>query len=327
MMGQASVTFQARGGIGNQLFMYAMARRLALKNRVPLYLETGSGFDGDFFRRNYGLDRFQIVGEEVKRERHSQLRRRTAIAINALLPFRHRWFFREPDEGPNAGPCAGFDRRILNLRVARPVFLEGYWQEERYFADIEEELRRELTFSTIHTAANRNLADEMRSSESVSVHVRKLHGVPAGIDKPSATIASLPAEYYRAAIAAIRERVPRARLYLFSDSPSLAALPVGEEDAVRVVNEGADAQYEDLWLMSQCRHFVLANSTFSWWGTWLGRRAKSVIVSPVMNEWGQRVRLPEAWKAMEWRREGGIAQEPAGRIVEACAVGAGVGAR
>ena len=99
--------------------------------------------------------------------------------------------------------------------------------------------------------------------KSVAVHVRQLHGVPAGVDKPSTTIASLPAEYYRAAIMAIRKRVPRAKIYIFSDSPSHAALPIGEGDAVRVVNEGDEAQYEDLWLMSQCRHFVLANSTFS----------------------------------------------------------------
>jgi hypothetical protein len=324
MKGQPSVAFQARGGIGNQLFMYAMARRLALVNHVPLNIETQSGFEGDFFRRNYGLDRFHIVGEEIKRAKRSQLKRRVEIALNERLPFRSRWYFREPDEALNET----IDRRILSLRVVRSVFLEGYWQDERYFSDIDRELRQELSFSTRHTAANEEMANEMRSAESVAVHFRRLQPNPqVGVDKPLATTATLPAEYYRAAIAAILERVPRARLYLFSDNPSDAVLPIGEDDAVRVVNEGEEAQYEDLWLMSQCRHFVLANSTFSWWGAWMGRTAHSVIVSPTMSEWGQRVKVPASWQAIEWRRRGGLEQRPPGWIEAASGAWSGVEAR
>jgi hypothetical protein len=216
---------------------------------------------------------------------------------------------------------------MLSFKVVRPVFLEGYWQDRRYFADIEADLRQELTFRTGHTAANERLAAQMRATESVAVHMRQLHGVPAGVDRASATIASLPVEYYKAGIARIRELVPRTRLFLFSDSPTHAALPLGEDDAVRVVNEGEDAQYEDLWLMSQCRHFVLANSTFSWWGAWMGRTAHSVIVSPVMSEWGQRVRLPALWQSIEWRREGGLEQRPMAWMQQARGAGAGVEAR
>ena len=210
----------------------------------------------------------------------------------------------------------------------RPVFLEGYWQDERYFSDIDRELRQELSFSTRHTAANEEMANEMRSAESVAVHFRRLQPNPqVGVDKPLATTATLPAEYYRAAIAAILERVPRARLYLFSDNPSDAVLPIEEDHAVRVVNVGEEAQYEDLWLMSQCRHFVLANSTFSWWGAWMGRTAHSVIVSPTMSEWGQRVKVPASWQAIEWRRRGGLEQRPPGWIEAASGAWSGVEAR
>ncbi len=159
------------------------------------------------------------------------------------------------------------------------------------------------------------------------MHIRQLHGVPAGVDKPSATIASLPPEYYRAAVSAIRERVPQAKIYLFSDNPSHAQLPVGADDAVRIVNEGDEAQFEDLWLMSKCRHFVLANSTFSWWGAWLGRNPQSVIVSPVMSEWGQRIRIPASWQAIEWRRSVGLEPGPVGRGEGLCRLEAAGGAR
>jgi hypothetical protein len=137
------------------------------------------------------------------------------IAMNEVLPFRFRWFFREADVGPHAE----FDERMLSLKVTRPVFLEGYWQDRRYFADIEAELREELTFSTAHTEANERLAAQMRSTESVAVHLRQLQpNPPTGVDRQSSTLAILPAEYYTAAVARIRELVPNARLYLFSDS-------------------------------------------------------------------------------------------------------------
>jgi hypothetical protein len=289
-----SVTIQVRGGIGNQLFMYAMARRLSLVNQVPLYLETQAGFEGDFFKRSYGLNRFQIGGIEVMSTRPANLRRRATIAVNRILPFSSRWYCRE---------AAGrFDARYLNLHVVRPTLLEGYWQDERYFSDIRSELKSELTFRHEHRTANAKLACEMRVGESVAVHVRQLHGVPAGSQQPAVGIEGLPGEYYRAAIQKIKERAPYARFYVFSDCRSPSALSIVGEEMVRVENEGDDAQYEDLWLMSQCRHFVLANSTFSWWGAWLGRSRESIVVSPVMHEWGQIARLPDEWNAIEWHR-------------------------
>ncbi len=65
-------------------------------------------------------------------------------------------------------------------------------------------------------------------------------------------------------------------------------------------NKGEDSTYEDLWLMSQCRHFVLANSSFSWWGAWLGRSSDSMVVSPRVAEWALSSKLPKEWAAIEW---------------------------
>jgi len=79
--------------------MYAMARRLSLVNQVPLYLETQAGFEGDFFKRSYGLNRFQIGGIEVMSTRPANLRRRATIAVNRILPFSSRWYCREAAAG------------------------------------------------------------------------------------------------------------------------------------------------------------------------------------------------------------------------------------
>jgi len=292
-----SVTIQIRGGIGNQLFMYAMVRRLSLVNSVPLYLETHSGFQGDYFQRDYGLNVFNISGYEIVTERRSNLRRRGTIVANRMLPFSRRGFFREEP--------GRFDQRFLDLKVGRPVFLEGYWQDERYFADIRSVLQCDLKFLRQHSDAHESLARKMRGSESVAVHVRQLQG-PAGIEQPSDATKSLPGEYYRSAVQRIKERVPNPEFYLFSDSSSVAAIPGADESLTRIENTGPDAQYDDLFLMSQCRHFVLANSTFSWWGAWLGKMQESMIVSPAMREWGQLVQIPDEWHALEWSRKNGL---------------------
>ncbi len=108
MISAPSITFQVRGGIGNQLFMYAMARRLALVNHVPLYIETESGFEGDFFRRNYGLDRvphcrraneagkqFKGISFAIQAESRDCNQRDASLGISLVLPrarcqLRHR---------------------------------------------------------------------------------------------------------------------------------------------------------------------------------------------------------------------------------------------
>jgi hypothetical protein len=277
------VTTQIRGGIGNQLFIYAMVRRLSLMNGVPLYLDIKSGFQGDRYRRTYGLSVFKISGEEIAAPRFSQGLRRSTIVLNTILPFSKRWFLREKD--------GGFESRYLDLKVKRPVFLEGYWQDERYFSDIRLQLREDLTFNNPYAEESASLVQMMRNSESVAVHVRQ------------SDVEKLPWKYYRWAIARIKERIPHPRLYLFCDNPELMGIPGVEGELVRVTNTGDDAQYKDMFLMSQCRHYVIANSTFSWWATWLGRTTDSIVASPVMHEWKQLVRIPVEWGALEWSRQ------------------------
>ncbi|HYL72968.1 MAG TPA: alpha-1,2-fucosyltransferase [Bryobacteraceae bacterium] len=269
-----------------------MGRRLALVNSVPLYLDVSSGFEGDYFRRTYGLNKFNITGRAVARVRQPQWKRRAAITVNGMLPFRYRRYFRESG--------SQFDQRYLDLRVARSIFLEGYWQDEQYFSDIRPKLKDELTFRQRHQEQNEGLAREIRKSESVAVHVRRLHGVPAGCQEAQSAIRSLPIDYYFSAFREIRERTRNPKFYLFSDSRFHLFAPAIQEDVIQVSNEGENAQFEDLWLMSQCRHFILANSTFSWWAAWLGRTPESIVISPVMHEWNQIVKLPDEWRSIQW---------------------------
>jgi hypothetical protein len=277
--------------------MYAMGRRLSLANGVPLFMEIQSGFARDFYRRTFGLDVFNISCQQTAKAPQSKLTQFATIVTNRMLPFTLRRYHSDLTGG------GGFDPRYLDLKLTRPVFLDGYWHDERYFSDIRSELKSDLRFVQPHAEATESLAREMRAPGSVAVHVRRLHGVPAGSEQPMASGVNLPSEYYKAAIQNLKERVRNPRFYIFSDSSSLESVPGFEgEDFTRVQIGGIDAPHEDLYLMSQCQHFVMANSTFSWWGAWLGNTSSSVVVSPALREWGMTLRLPEDWHSIEWSK-------------------------
>jgi len=289
-----SVTVQIRGGLGNQLFMYAMARRLATANQVPLFLDTGSGFKNDFYRRNYGLDRFNICDSQtVEAEaEYSKLRRAISMGLNSLVPFSLRRSYHESG--------SDFDPRYLSLKVKQPIHVYGYWQDERYFDDVRSELKTAFTLQGTRTEASLHLAEEMRQGESVAVHLRLLHGVPAGSEKMLVGGKNLPEEYYRFAISEIQKRTTGTRFYIFSDRKEIPIDFFSGAQVTRVASEGEESTYEDLWLMSQCRHFVIANSTYSWWGAWMGRTDDSIIISPSTKEWTPAPSLPKDWNAIQW---------------------------
>lgn len=299
-----SVTVRIRGGLGNQLFMYAMGRRLSLANRVPLYLEAGSGFAKDHFKRTFELDKFAIDAERIALPSVSRFRKICSISANTLLPFAIRHTYHELSRN--------FDPRYLRLKVNRPILVDGYWQDERYFEDIREQMKEDLTFREQHSTASESLAKEMLLGESVAIHLRLLHGQPAGKQEVLSRIRNLPEKYYRFGITKMRDRILKPKFYVFSDKEEVSFPFLQGENVTRVVNKGVTSTYDDLWLMSKCRHFILANSTFSWWGAWLGASPESIVVSPLMAEWAPRTKLPLAWKATEWRScEGEIESCPA----------------
>jgi len=269
------------GGIGNQLFIYAAAWTLAQRTGAELILDV-SAFPRDaLYRRTYALAHFNL-GEVALRDKtspaefiHRQYRR--VRQIFPLLP-------------PRLGPIVGershlhFDPSLTDgsLRKLPTVHLFGYRQNERYFADQAEGLRRKLTFMFEPSVEARAQADEILGCNAVGIHFRQLHQVRSGETRPNAQIRQLDATYYGNAIDAMRKQVPDARFFCFGDS--LAGLdrffPPGVEKGIPRPTPDEPADIRDLWLMTQCRHFIIANSSFSWWAAWLGSRPDSVVLCP-----------------------------------------------
>lgn len=288
------VITRIKGGIGNQLFCYAAARRLAVANDAELVIDDVSGFARDHqYQRQYALEHFHIpVRKATPTERlepFERYRRGLMKLLSRRKPFGERLYLEQ--EG------RGFDARLLSLKVKGTLYLDGYWQSEGYFKDVEQSIREDLRIIPPADPLNQRMAEEIRDSNSVVLHVRWFN-VP-----DSEGTHNVLGDYYQHAIALIESKVETPRYFVFSDDPEAAreklALP---EERVTVVshNRGGENAYADLWLMAQCRYFITANSSFSWWGAWLGGSTDKIIITPKLQikgkaAWGFKGLVPDIW--------------------------------
>jgi len=285
------------GGLGNQLFCYAAARRLALANGANLCLDLNFFRSDIYYGRQYRLDQFDLAMHETIRAPrrlpavldHYGWRVERRLGSLRLLPGRDCLVERDPYR---------FEERLLGFRVTRPTVLDGYWQDERYFTDIAPILRKELRFKIEPDSEQRNIAARINAANAVAIHRRLHEAAPA---RPPAREAGLTPGYYARALREISSRTGDCHLFCFGDDPlkSDFALP-GDMPSIFVHNPGPGGEAIDLWLMSQCRHFIVANSSFSWWAAWLGTHPDKVVVAPRRKDLRYWVRPAAGWIEIDW---------------------------
>ncbi len=270
------------GGLGNQMFIYAAARALALRTSRMLKLDVTSVFNVDTYGRRYKLHLFNIQAQEANAEEVTvytigsgnliRLRR-----LNRLLPLNWRSFIEEKSL---------LDPRLLQLRPKREkVYLIGYWQREEYFKKVANIIRQDLTLKVELSAETLKVTERIRNveRESVCLHARRI-----------AYEHLLPKSYYEKAFEVLQKRVKRPRFFIFADDVDWVQENLNPPGPFELVtHNGAKRDFEDLWLMSQCRHAIIANSSFSWWGAWLNENPGKVIIAPV--DWGYRAAPCRNW--------------------------------
>ena len=270
------------GGLGNQMFQYAAARRLAYVNRAPLKLDL-HWFDnvpkGDTTRK-YGLHVFDCVQEVASESEVKSLRgmdiSRWPGAIKRLLKSCRI----EPDRYHVREKHYHFEHAILAYRGdASP---DGFWKSPKYFDDVTDMVRNDFTFVRLPDSTTKRLLDQISSTDAVSIHVRRGDYVSNAITSQYHGLNTM--EYYRSAIKRMLSLVPEPVFYVFSDDLQWVKNELQIDGEVVYVehNNSDDTSFEDMRLMSACKDHIIANSSFSWWGAWLNPSRSKTVIAPKM---------------------------------------------
>jgi hypothetical protein len=277
------VTVRLIGGLGNQMFQYAVGRAIAHRRRTSLALDV-SAFP-DCGHRQYSLGVFKIV---------EKLTSGGLMRIGRLKHLCHR--VRIPGL-PYVLIERGFPFDPSVLEAPANAYLEGYWQSEKYFKEIEEVIRREFCVKSQPDGQNAEMAARIKGVNAAAVHVRR--GDYASNPSTNEYHGTCPPEYYRQAAQLVASQVLDPHFFVFSDEPDWARsnLELGGP-ATFVTQNGPDKGYEDLRLMALCRHHIIANSSFSWWGAWLANSG-GMVVAPQQwvrsNDLDTRDLIPTGW--------------------------------
>lgn len=241
------------GGLGNQMFQYAAGRALAYRERARLVLDTSPlRFKGDHTPRTYGLDAFRIQAEV------DNLPAETLERMELL------------EEGAAGGRWP--------RKVHRQTRLTGHWQSEAFFLAIRPLLLQDFRLADAPSPYVAEIAGRIHAAPvPVSVHFRL--GDYVSLPAAAKFHGTCSTEYYRTAIERLAHRLGRTDLFVFSDDPRWVRDNAGLPDGSTIIDCDRSTPAQDIWLMSLCRHHVLANSSFSWWGAWLGL-SEGITVAP-----------------------------------------------
>jgi len=266
------------GGIGNQMFQYAAGRRLAVKNNAELKLDVGvfkNYTDGT--PRKYNLRAFNIAENFASEEEIRKLKNSKESALSLIK--KKIGFKTSSLKGKRfiAEKHFHFDPEILSL--GNSVYLEGYWQSEKYFADIEDVIRKDFTVKIPPSEENQKMTEKIQSENSVSLHIRR--GDYVADKKTNQFHGCCSLDYYAEAAKIIGKKISNPHFFVFSDDIAWAKENLKLDYPMTFADINDDEHsFEDMRLMSLCRHHIIANSSFSWWEAWLNSDPEKIVIAP-----------------------------------------------
>ena len=266
------ITVKLKGGLGNQLFQYALGRNLSLINETNLILDI-SNFASDKLR-NYALGSFNIPNT-VTLSNKSNLKNKFLYALgkknlplSRILKLQINFINEYKFE---------FNDNIL--QSPNNSFLDGYWQSEKYFNSIEHTIRNDLLLNHEFSEAHKNLLNEILNTNSVSIHVRR--GDYANNPTTKAYHGLCPIDWYVQAINKIKETEGNTHFFIFSDDVDWVKSNLKSTERITYVSNGAcGSDSDEMTLMSRCKHNIIANSSFSWWAAWLNNNPAKIVIAP-----------------------------------------------
>lgn len=254
------------------MFQYAAGRALSLRHGVPLFIDRRS-FSKSYKLRSYALGCFQVAVKDAPIEMLPMVSGHGFLS-RAL----RRWFHKK---NINAYQERSFTYDALFEQLSVNTYIEGYWQSERYFSDINGQIRDDFNFITLPSDENQIWLNKINNSLSVSLHVRR--GDYVSNSAASQVHGTCGLDYYTNAFALLCNQLYEdPEFFVFSDDPAWVRenLSFGPYCHHFIEHNGALNCHEDLRLMASCNHHIIANSTFSWWGAWLNPRRDKIVIAP-----------------------------------------------
>ena len=256
------------------MFQYALGKHLSEKNNCELKIDI-QGFK-KYKLHNYALSAYNITENIATNEEVNGF---IGIQRYRIIKFIFKRFLKTKSASENhiLQKHFYFDPEILNLTDNK--YLEGTWQSERYFNDIERIIKNDFTVKTPQIGKDLKLGQIIKSTNSVSIHVRR--GDYISNPKTNKFHGTCTLDYYHKAINLITQKIDNLHFFLFSDDCEWVKQHLKIDFPLVIVDHNnPDKNYEDLRLMSQCKHHIIANSTFSWWGAWLSENPDKIVIAP-----------------------------------------------
>lgn len=287
-----------KGGLGNQMFQYATGRLLSHKNGIDLFL------DANFIpsnkkeeSRDFDLIKFNIVASPSLPEEAEKIRNKLGIFSKIIRKIKTKIFSKY---------ILDFHPKLLRkidqkIKKDKDVYVEGYFQSEKNFLEIKDILLKEFTLKEeFQSETFKKIQAELISKNSVSVHVRR--GDYTSNPSVQKYHGACSLEYYKNAINKVKESVENPVFYFFSDDPNWISENFELNENKKIISGKNLSTPEELILMSSCKHNIIANSTFSWWGAWLNQNHDKIVISPT--PWVEKLPnphpniIPETWIKM-----------------------------
>lgn len=268
------------GGLGNQMFVYAMAKSLASVKSAELKLDL-STFNHKKYINPEGYLLSKVFGVDEKEAGFCDYFNALGIKAAIFPLVKRRMISADKDVFLFEKEVFKFDDEYEKNEKLRKGYILGYWQTEKYFLKTEKEIRKRFEFnkSQISTRAI-ELADKIMQKNSVSVHIRRGDYISNPVYSKSYDFCGM--DYYNAAFKTINSKVESPFYCIFTDDIEWTASQEIFKNAL-ICSESGEGSWNDMYLMSVCKHHIIANSTFSWWGAWLNPNKNKIVVSP--NSW------------------------------------------
>lgn len=263
-------------GLGNQMFQYALGRKLAYLHSTELKLDTNwyQGKGEYQQKRNYSLDCFNIQASiATQKDLDFFFQRNLLHSVNSKV----RKVFNLPAYKLIKNQ-QGFTVDSNVFQCPKNTYLKGYWQTEKYFADIRKIILKDFSLKGEINPFCHNFIEEIKNRNSIAIHIRR--GDYVSDSKLNCIHGVCSLEYYQTSIQHIKTQINQPHFFIFSDDPQWVKDNLLIEDKTTFVSGNNLADYEDLYLMSLCQHNIIANSSFSWWAAWLNQNPDKIVCTP-----------------------------------------------